>query len=542
MVMYNSISKFGVRKSRIIVAVFFAVFLAVGLSIVKDYGVSWDGPLQRMTGLITYNYITEGDQSLFFHRDRFYGMVFELFLVSLEKMFGLNDIRPVYLMRHTVTFLVFYISVIFFYLLCRDHFKDWKKGLLACLFLVLSPRIFAHAFYNSKDLTFLSVFIISVYFMIRYIKNPSSLNAVIHGFVSAVLIDVRILGVMIPAYTFIFLVLRMILTGQGIKYTMKTCVSFLIYMVSLTFFTVLFWPFLWEDPLKYAVESFKRMSKFPQAVVVLYMGDYIRATDLPWHYIPVWLSVTTPVLYLYGFCAGVLSIVFDFLRKPVIFLREKTSEIVFCLWFFTPLITVIILRSVMYDSWRHLFFIYPAFIIIAVTGISRILRAALGGLGRFSSLAGFIVAATVAAGLADPLIFMIKYHPFQNVYFNRIAGKDMKEIKNKYDLDYWGLSYIKGLRYILDHDKRAAIRVLVANDPGQYNAFLLTPAERKRIVFVEKEEDADYFIGNYRWHREDYAAGDDEEVFSIRIGNAKILVVYKLNKPLYRPLKVLPAM
>ena len=46
-------------------------------------------------------------------------------------------------------------------------------GRLGSLFLILSPRIFAHSFYNSKDLAFLSFFIISIYTMVRYLEEKT---------------------------------------------------------------------------------------------------------------------------------------------------------------------------------------------------------------------------------------------------------------------------------------------------------------------------------------------------------------------------------
>ena len=45
---------------------------------------------------------------------------------------------------------------------------------------------------------------------------------------------------------------------------------------------------------------------------------------------------------------------------------------------------------------------------------------------------------------------MIKHHPFQNVYFNMLAGK---EIEKKFEMDYWGLSNKQALDYILKMER-----------------------------------------------------------------------------------------
>ena len=58
------------------------------------------------------------------------------------------------------------------------------------------------------------------------------------------------------------------------------------------------------------------------------------------------------------------------------------------------------------------------------------------------------------------------------------------------------------------------------------SANILFSKDRDRIVYVDNPEDAEYFISNYRWHKEEYTY--ENEVFSIDIDGAKIIVVYKL--------------
>ena len=137
---------------RVIPIIFFAALLLVGLGVFRDYGVSWDERVQREYGEKVYNYVTAGDRELFTDRHRYYGPVIEFALFSLEKALDLEDTRQVYLMRHLAVFLMFWLGAVFFYFLCKHEFKSWKLGILGSILLILSPRIFAHAFYNSKDI------------------------------------------------------------------------------------------------------------------------------------------------------------------------------------------------------------------------------------------------------------------------------------------------------------------------------------------------------------------------------------------------------
>ena len=134
----------------------------------------------------------------------------------------------------------------------------------------------------------------------------------------------------------------------------------------------------------------------------------------------------------------------------------------------------------------------------------------------------------IASSLIHTAQFMIRYHPHQNVYFNILAGKNMKEVKNSFELDYWGLSYRQALEYILKNDKDKIIKIYVANACGWYNSLILPSDDRKRLVYVKRDslDEAKYFISNYRWHKDEYPYED--EYFSIKIGGTKIMVVYRL--------------
>ncbi len=516
------------KNTTIIVILFFAAVLCVGLIVFKDYGMSWDEHVSRYNGVMALKYILENDRSLFTYQDRFYGPVFEIFLVAVELYSDLtSDIRKVFLMRHAGTFLLFYLGIIFFYRTCRYRFKDRKIALLGSFFLILSPRIFAHSFYNSKDMAFLAVFIIGVYSLISYLNKKTFYNAVIHGIICAFLIDIRITGLLLPIFTVIFLFMDLMVIEKEKEGAKRSVATFMVYIIFLISFTVLFWPTLWVDPLKNFIEAFKFMSRHSWPGKVLYFGEYVRASNLPWHYIPVWLFITTPLLYSVLFFTGCLISLKSFVTHPLGFYRNRRDDLVFFTWFFLPLISVIILRSTLYDGWRQMFFIYPAFLIIALIGLTSVFK----GIGRMSSpgkvkILNSAVAAAILLSACNVGYSVIKSHPYENVYFNFLAGRNGQEIKNNFELDYWGLSYREALEYVLENDSGKTVKIFVANPSGISNASILKPGYVKRIVFVEDPGKAKYFISNYRWHREEYPY--ENEFFSISVNGMKIMVVYKL--------------
>ena len=286
-------------------------------------------------------------------------------LVGVEYAANLKDLRNVFLMRHALTFVMFWIGVIVFFFLVKLIFNDWKTGFIGSLFLILSPRIFAHSFYNSKDAILLSFMIINIYALVRFFENKTYLTAIILALCTAVVIDHRIVGVYIPLVTLFFLGLEAFKSDSTGNYVKKHSPIFLVYLISLLAFIYLLWPFLWENPVKNFLQAFHHMKKFPWPGSNFYLGESIKATEIPWHYIPTWISVTTPFVYTLLFMIGVIGVMVNFFKNPLKIYKsesEKLNLLILTL-FSTPLLAVIILNSVLYATWRHMFFIYPSFLI-----------------------------------------------------------------------------------------------------------------------------------------------------------------------------------
>jgi hypothetical protein len=520
------------KYSNYLVVLLFVIYFLLAAGIFDDYGISFDEPLSRRRGFINYHYIFEENHAeLINYESKYHGPVFDLLLVFLEKGLHLEDIRDIYLMRHLVTFLLFYTGTFFFYLLCKKRFGDGRIALFGSLFLILSPRIFADAFYNPKDIPFLSLFIISIYTLIQYIEKQTWLRASVHALLCGLLIGMRVLGVLVPCFTFLLVAGDLLLGTKTRKNIQQTLFTLLLYGFLVVAFTTLFFPILWEGPIHHFILAFKEMRWYPWGGGMLYLGKYILATDLPWHYILVWILITTPFLYTFHFIVGLFVSLKSFLGSPCHFYCDirKNYDLVYFLWFFVPIFMIILLKSVVYDAWRHLFFVYPAFLMIALKGFVSIfqgIRSTFSGRQTYKIVGG-IYMLIILLGVFGPTYFMVRHHPYQHVYFNQLAGKNMASVKKDFDLDYWGLSYRQAFEYILQHDSREKIRICVPNFSVEYIAEIFPINERKRLSPAEWLEDADYFVSNYRAHKEEYPY--ENEVYSIKIGGAKIMVVYKLN-------------
>jgi hypothetical protein len=300
-----------------------------------------------------------------------------------------------------------------------------------------------------------------------------------------------------------------------------------LYGVLLGGLIVAFYPFLWRSPLEHLGALFHRI---PFTRTVRYLGQDLPAAELPWHYLPVWIGVTTPLAYLALFGVGLLTVAGSCLTAPARLFgrRETRNRLLWALWCLLPVASVAATKALVYDGWRHVFFVYPGLVMIAVEGARRIAGWSRGRLpaGR-GRLAGALAAAACLLVFAEPLLFMIRYHPYGNVFFNRLAGDGMQTVRDRFEVDYWGLSYRRGLEYVLRHDGRRSIRVLLKPGAGDVSAAILPSADRKRLAFVDRRRDAEYYLGDYRWHTGEYPFS--HEVYSVRVGDASIMTVYDLR-------------
>jgi hypothetical protein len=514
--------------SRIVVLIFFLTLLAVGIGVYRDFGISWDEPFQREYGRAVYDYISSGDLRMFEGPNKYYGPVFEVTLVAIERILGLEDSRDIYMMRHLATFLVFFCGSFFFYKLCTHLFGSWRTGLLGSLFLVLSPRIFAHGFCNSKDLPVLSLFVVSMYTLVIYLDKKTILRGLVHALACALLVDIRLVGTLVPAFTLGFTIFDLTRAGMGPQHRRRAISSLIVYLVTLAALVLVFWPTLWEGPVYHFMKAFEEMRRYPYENTLLYLGRYTWASNLPWHYTSVWMLISTPVVFIGLFAVGCVASLRSLLSRrgglPVI----RRNVLLLLLWFFFPLIYLPLSGAVVFDGLRHTLFLYPALLAISLVGLKALFDTVKRRF-RPSAFKGLCVVLTAAVvlNLAAVFSFMVRSHPYEIVYFNEIIG-GVRGAKDRFELDYWGLSYKEALEYIVEYDDDDVIRFFATSRPGKSNVDIMTVEDRTRLEFVLDPYRAKYVLSGQRWQKLDYPP--EREIYSIEIDGVKIMVVVEVAR------------
>ena len=496
----------------------------VGCFAFTDYGISTDEQQSRLVGNISLNYIAnlfnisfllngsiplQNATDVFLNfNDRDYGVIFELPAEFLIKIFQIKSTANALYFRHGLTFLIFLGGVAAVYALAKKRYADWRWGFVAATFLVFSPRIFGDSFFNDKDLVFMSLFVIGFNTLVNFIKNPSFKTAFLHGLACAIAIDSRIMATIIPLATIFVLCIQILKRNNLSKEYIRL---FPIYLIVFLFFTYAFWPWLWENPITNFIQAFKNMSNFRWSGMMFFMGGIINGVNVPWYYIPVWISVTTPLLYLVFFLIGCVLIIKKILSRRLALWNNSTElqDVITLGFFWAPLVAVISLNSILYNGWRHLYFIYPAFVLISTHGLFCLWNYAQSR--RFFQR---IILFIVTISIVWTGIWMIINHPYQYLYFNILAGNWTKN----FDVDYWGVAYKRPLEKILVLNPNKTVVIFNKMQglawgywqiPYWENTFLLTKADQNRIDGTRSEQCSDFVITSIAGNAKQYSQNKD---------------------------------
>ena len=499
----------------------------IGSLIYSDYGISIDEDNSRVNGFVSLKYILDlfnfnlaskventintPDIHTYFEQGN--GVVFELPLSLIEILFNLKDSREIFLLRHYCTFLIFYFSLIYLFKIINYRHNSFFLGILGVLFLVLSPRIFSESFYNSKDIVFMSLNIITLYYGIIYLKQSSLKKIFIFSFFSGLLVGTRILGIYLPFLVICFKVIQILRSSKKKK---NEFFSLLFLILFIFFFIYLFFPYLWENPIKYFLIAFKRLANIQIGFYTFFLGNYIQAEFVPWFYSIVWIFITTPIIYLIFFLFGFYFILKRIGRRLLKIdgkkeyndlwrgENEKVDILIF-LSFFIPIFSTIIFQSTLLTGWRHLYFVYPSLILISVHSIT-IFKLFLSK-EKFKYFISLIL-----ISLLPTINWMYKNHPHQYVFFNLIYKK---KFNTYFEMDYWGLTNYHALKFILNNSNIKSIKVgMLGNGDLSLSKSFLNKNERIKII-VNNEDllNNDFVIDNYnRWN----GIKNPEDLFKIK--------------------------
>ena len=457
-----------------------AVFAIVGVFVFDDYSVGSDEDNQRVIGVASLDYILGAVGEDVFDNlknepvDKYYGAAFEVPLIAVERLLRLEDSRDIYLSRHLLTHLFFLAGGFFAWLLAYRLFGSRLVALLAMLLFLLHPRIYAHSFFNSKDVPFLSMFMIALYLTHRAFRRDTVWAFALCGVGVGLLANIRIMGIMLIPAVLGMLALDAYYAarrGEGIKHALVNMCAFSA-ICAATFYAV--WPALWRDPL-FALEALDIMASFPERWRTLFRGEVVQWPNIPWDFIPTWILITTPPVALALAAVGIWRAARLCAADWRAALANSTARfgLLAAACLILPIAAVIALNSNVYDAWRQMYFLYAPICVLAAFGLRGLAALPKPRLRA----AAFALA---ALGLAAVAVQMVSLHPLQNMYFSPLVDKS--GVADRWEMDYWRVSYKGAVDALLKAQPTGRVAVSPFPwKPVERASRLMPEADRRRL-------------------------------------------------------------
>ena len=525
---------------------FYASIILLSFYIFKDYGISIDEDNVRIIGFLAleniYNFfdlVLPNKINLIITNQTAHepeaipssGPIFNLIMAFFEIFFNINSSQYQFYFRHLSTFLLFLLSSFFLFKIILIRYESYGIAFLGLVFLLISPRIFSNSFYNSNDIVFLSFALINLYSFIIFFNNANFTSSTICAFTTAMTINSRIFGViflLLIAFIFLISILRT-------KTKKKKTLLLINYIFFSFIFLIISWPYLWTSPFKNLYLIFTNLNDHSLPIHIFFNTNFYFFKNVPWDYHLQWIFYTTPFFYLFLFISGSFFL-FNRLISRLFKIKNNTSyhdlwrgnkeaiDFIVVLFLFVPLIFLIDSKKVAYGGWRHLFFIYPFFIIICCNALYRIKTFVYK-----KKVTYFFMSCLI---LSTPnFLWMLKNHPYQNFYFNFLISS--KNIKKNFEVDYFGTSGVHALEYILENNSKK-LSIYTPNTLDlNLSLQLLDKLNRKRISFTQRESEADFIINNYYdWRGKnkpnEYVFSEDFKLYyEIKIDDLVINSIYK---------------
>jgi hypothetical protein len=128
----------------------------------------------------------------------------------------------------------------------------------------------------------------------------------------------------------------------------------------------------------------------------------------------------------------------------------------------------------------------------------------------------------------------VRLHPYEAVYFNRLWAGGMKAGVDRYESDYWCLSYKEGTEWLLRRyagaQCREKIRVAGHSVLQQIELYLERTEEGRRLFSsVVANAHPHYILATTRF--QDHLRTPGKLVFTVERGGATLLYLFEVQPP-----------
>ena len=520
------------------ITVFFVILTGIGLVASMGYGMLLDGPSEQVIlqeNLKEYAILLLGRDS---ESVRGYDALdIQSITESIEMDHGqavyypaapllaLKDSNPYWfnILWHAYTWLWFMAGVMAVYAIMRSLQMPRLIACATALFYYLSPRFFAEGHYNNKDILLLSLTLWTIAAAIRFWQKPTAWGAAWFGLAGALAANIRIIGFFVFGVMGVTALITLAARRQLDK---RIWGNGLVAIVSFAAVYILITPAFMVNPggfINHVLHNAAAFSRWDG--LVIYKGaayDPANGLSLPHSYLPTMIAFTVPIPVLVlaalgAGCAVHLCITGDGRRPALLALM---------LLFVVPLGYAVLAQPLMYNGWRHFYFLYGPILVMAGFGM-RLLYQLL-----WKKRAGRVVCAGVLAGaLLWQGIGIARNYPYEYAYYNELAGT----VEGQFELDYWEVSTLNAMRLLADSEEcNPALPIVIGGGDHMSEFSLLQnveilPNELRGLITVTEGKNPPYLFSNttYAQIYNERPGAKYQPLFSIKSYGNVLCTVYE---------------
>ena len=213
---------------------------------------------------------------------------------------------------------------------------------------------------------------------------------------------------------------------------------------------ILIWltnPFARINLIQWFRDSIEVSRQFEWIGVIRTAGQDLPSDQLPWWYAPIWLLAQLPLLTTALLVSAVLVIALGMLRGQSgtrhAYRTDVANLMPLLVQGFALPAVVIASGAILYDGIRHLLFALPGVMSLLAVPVAWMLRSPATKARRKQLLSvGLVVVVCMS------LFASVRWFPYTYAFINPIAGADREN--RDWELDYWGVTSVEGMRYLLD--------------------------------------------------------------------------------------------
>ena len=353
----------------------------------------------------------------------------------------------------------------------------------AALLTFLYPTMLGHGISDLKDVAQVSLFTLSLYYLVRSVAGPDTRrNLIIGSVIWGLGLATKFNAVYVPIIWGVWMVINKATGKTFFKALQKAFLSLLLpllLVLAIGFLTAfLVWPYLWFDPIHRAIEVVHYFTTVGQGYQVFWDGSLyqVGVGKSLWWYPGANILLATPIPLLVAILVGMVGIVVHLVTRS----KSGKTQVLLFLWIIIPLARAILPSSAFYDGMRHFMEVIPEFMILAMVGVECFV----GYVSKKFSISLLYSLLVLTLLLIGQLVLIdSSYFPYSAGYYNVLAH----DANTLYDRDIEALSVREAIDYI--HTLESSVRVWVPVG-GHLSWYYLSTTDQ----FVYNSYDAQFIV------------------------------------------------